>query len=138
MLVMYKRPPLLLLLLGVTACAPTESRLPTFPVTGSVAFADKKAAANATVVFHPTDPAISVRPRGKVAADGSFQLTSYDGNDGAPAGKYRVTVELWATVRQDEGPSNRLPEKFAKPETSGLEATVGTGPTTVEPIVLKR
>jgi hypothetical protein len=112
--------------------------LPTFPVTGSVAFADKKAVANATVVFHPTNPAVDIRPRGTVAADGTFQLTSYDGNDGAPAGKYRVTVELWTTARPDEGPTNRLPAKFAKPETSGLEATVGSGPTTVEPIVLKR
>lgn len=134
---------LLLLLLApgfgtLASCEPAEKRLPTYPVTGSVAFADKKPAANATVVFHPTDPAITVRPRGKVGADGSFQLTSYDGNDGAPAGKYRVTVELWLAGRPDEGPSNRLPEKFAKPESSGLEATVGTGPTTLDPFALKR
>jgi len=74
----------------LASCEPSEKRLPTFPVTGSVAFADKKPAANATVVFHPTDPTITVRPRGKMAADGSFQLTSYDGNDGAPAGKARA------------------------------------------------
>ena len=123
---------------GIASCQPTEQRLPTFPVTGSLVFADKRPVTNASVVFHPLDPAIPLRPRGKVAADGSFQLTSYDGNDGAPTGKYRVTVELWLAGRPDEGPSNRLPEKFAKPESSGLEATVGTGPTTIEPLVLKR
>lgn len=126
------------LLLGLTACEPREKRIPTVPVTGSVAFADQKPAANATVVFHPTDPAVDIRPRGTVATDGTFKLTSYDGHDGAPAGKYRVTVELWTTARQDDGPSNRLPAKFAKPETSGLEATIGPEATKLDPIVLKR
>jgi hypothetical protein len=125
--------------LVLASCNSSEpSRLPTVPVSGSVVFADKKPAVNAWVVFHPVDPAVTVRPRGKVVADGSFQLTTYDGLDGAPAGKYRVTVELWLAGRTDDGPSNRLPARYASPDTSGLEATVAADTATLTPFVVKR
>ena len=107
--------------LGVASCNKAEGRKPTFSVTGKVLLPDGKPAEHATVVFHPTNetsPDVP-RPRGKVAADGSFKLTTYDGDDGAPTGDYRVTVELWlSSGRGDEGPSNRLPEKYARPEKS--------------------
>ncbi len=127
--------------LGVASCGKAETRKPTFPVSGKVLLPDGKPAEHATVVFHPTNetgPDV-VKPRGKVAADGSFKLTTYDGHDGAPAGDYRVTVELWlSTGRGDEGPSNRLPEKYAKPEKSELTATVNAGQTELKTIQLKR
>ena len=70
--------------------------------------------------------------------DGTFTLTTYDAADGAPAGEYRVTVELWrSTGRGDEGPTNRLNPKYARPESSGLTATVSAGPTDLKPITLK-
>lgn len=130
-----------LLALGVASCGKDDGRKPTFPVTGKVLLPNGKPAEHATVVFHPvgdSDPA-AVRPRGKVGADGNFALTTYDGNDGAPAGEYRVTVELYlASARADEGPSNRLNPKYAKPESSGLSATVAAGPTVLKTIELKK
>ena len=130
-----------LLALGVTSCDQSNGREPTFPVTGKVLLPDGRPAAHATVVLHPVggpDPA-PVRPRGKVEADGTFKLTTYDGHDGAPAGEYRVTVELYlAGPRPDEGPSNRLNPRYAKAESSGLTATVGAGPTELAPIALKK
>lgn len=126
---------------GLASCSKADGRKPTFPVQGKVLMPDGKPAEHATVVFHPANesgPDV-VKPRGKVAADGSFQLTTYDGNDGAPAGEYRVTVELWlSTGRGDEGPTSRLPAKYANPESSGLSAAVNAGPTELKTFQLKR
>ena len=121
-------------------CRGNQSRKPTFAVTGKVTV-DGRPAEHATVVLHPVGGSgpEAVKPRGTVKTDGSFTLTTYDGDDGAPAGDYRVTVELWlAGVRSDDPPSNRLNVKFARTETSGLTATVLAGPTALETIALKR
>jgi hypothetical protein len=123
------------------SCGPADGRRPTFSVSGKVLLPDGKPAEHATVVFHPageSGPDV-VKPRGKVGPDGTFRLTTYDGHDGAPAGEYRVTVELWlSTGKGDEGPTSRLPAKYARPETSQLSATVNPGPTELQPIRLKR
>lgn len=126
-----------LLALGLSSCG--DGRKPTFPVTGKVVLGDKPVA-NATVVFHPAGGDTSEpRPRGTTRSDGTFRLTTYDGHDGAPAGEYRVTVELWlSSGRGDEGPTSRLPAKYARPETSGLVATVATGPNELRPFGIKR
>lgn len=124
------------------ALAGCGSKGPTlYPVKGKVVSADGKSLEHATVVFHPVvagDPSLS-KPRGKVGADGTFTLTTITTDDGAPAGEYKVTVELWlAGPRSDDPPANRLPPKYASPEQSGLTATVGTGPTDLQPLVVKR
>lgn len=132
---------LALVALGLASCGKADGRKPTFPVTGRVLLADGRPAEHATVVLHPvgdTGPDVA-KPRGKVAADGSFTLTTYDANDGAPAGEYRVTVERWlAGTRPDEGPSNRLSPIYASPEKSGLTATVTAGPTELKTIALRK
>lgn len=128
------------LALGVSSCGKSDGRKPTFAVTGKV-LDGTKPVANATVVFHPVgdaDPA-AVKPRGLTGADGTFTQTTYDGNDGAPAGGYKVTVEQWlAGKRADDGVSNKLPPKFGNPDSSGLTATVNAGPTELAPIILKK
>lgn len=112
-----------------------------YPVKGKVVGADGKPLEHATVVFHPvaaTDPNLS-KPRAKVAADGSFSLSTVGTDDGAPPGEYKVTVEQWlAGPRSDDPPANRLPTKYASPDQSGLTATVGSGPTELQPFVVKR
>lgn len=124
------------------ALAGCGSKGPTlYPVTGKVTSADGKPLANATVVFHPTGTADAnfVKPRGKTDADGKFSLTTTTTDDGAPSGEYRVTVEQWlAGARPDDPPANRLPATYAAPDKSGLTATVGTGPTDLQPFVVKR
>lgn len=108
------------------------------PVTGKVVGTDGKPLEHATVVFHPVGAvgADAVKPRGKVGADGAFTLITHTAGDGAPPGEYRVTVELWLSGKGDEPPANRLPEKFAKPDQSGLKATVGAGPTELTPFTV--
>lgn len=111
-----------------------------YPVTGKITGSDGKPLERATVVFHPvgTVGPNAVKPRGTVGADGTFTLTSHTSGDGAPAGEYRVTVELWSAGKGDDPPTNRLPAKFANPDSSGLTATVGDGPTELKPFVLPR
>ena len=108
---------------------------PLVPVKGQVLF-DGKPTPHALVVLHPLKGAgpDSVRPRGHVGADGSFQLTTHSPQDGAPPGEYAVTVEWWltqATKNSPEGsdlpPANRLPARYSRVETSGLRATITEG-----------
>ncbi len=77
-------------------------------------------------------------PTGTVDDAGTVRLSTFAQDDGAPAGEYKVTVEQWTTLRPDEGPANRLPAKYAKPETSGLTATVSDRPTDLPTLELKR
>jgi hypothetical protein len=105
----------------------TASRKPTYPVQGKVYF-EGSPVPQAYVAFTLIDPKETrpTRAEGVAEADGSFTLTTYRANDGAPAGDYTVTV-VWRRPFYDPagrvGP-NLLPEKYAKPDTSGLKATV--------------
>lgn len=124
--------------LTLTGCSQSK-KVPTFPVAGKVLIGGKPVA-HAIVVLHPDGAEQNAdRPRATTNADGSFTIQTTDGQEGAPAGRYRITVEQWlASARADEGPSNRLPAKYAKPESSGLTVTVVAGPNELQPIVLKK
>lgn len=120
------------------SCGSSTSRRPVFPTSGKILL-NGKPAENALVVFHPMNASDGeAKPRGKVGPDGTYKLTTYDTDDGAPAGEYRVTVELWLAGRGDEAPSNRLRPNLAKPESSGLMASVSSGANEIKTIELKR
>jgi hypothetical protein len=74
-----------------------------------------------------------------VGADGSFSLSTYDKDDGAPAGEYAVTIEWQKLVTKGQeaevGP-NVLPDRYGKPQTSPLKATVTDAPTDLPPLRL--
>jgi hypothetical protein len=124
-----------LILLCTASCA--GGRKPVVPVRGKVLFHGQPAA-GASIVFHPADkqdprPAY---PGAEVGPDGSFQLTTYRPNDGAPVGKYVVTV-IWLKV--DQGKVRQyspLPGRYSNPATSGLEATITQGSNELPPFQL--
>ena len=74
----------------------------TYAVTGKVVFRGKPCD-GALVVFHPTakgrenDP----KPVATVSEDGSYKLTTYEANDGAPEGDYNVTI-VWSEKAKDK------------------------------------
>lgn len=112
------------------------------PVKGQVSYKGKPAA-EAIVVFHRIGGDIegNQKPMAIAKADGTFDLTTFRQNDGAPPGEYAITVELRALTTGGEeavrnGP-NTLPAKYAKPESSGLRYTVAEGDNQVPPIDLK-
>jgi hypothetical protein len=96
----------------------------------------------AFVTLHPqSNASVDVpHPRASVAADGSFALTTYDGDDGAPAGEYVLTVQWYRPVKQGNdwvGGPNVLPKKYASPHTSDVRITVATGENRIKPIQLR-
>ncbi len=127
------------LLAGCGKTDPNQVRV--FPAKGRVQF-EGRAAPGAWIVLHPTrtDPQ-SPCPRGKVNQNGTFTLSTYHANDGAPSGDYTATVEWPTYVGSGEdvrvGP-NRLPPKYGNPRTSGLHVRVAEGSNQLPPIELRR
>ncbi|HEY2826680.1 MAG TPA: hypothetical protein VGJ04_03690, partial [Pirellulales bacterium] len=82
-----------------------------------------------------------VVPTAQVKPDGTFDLSSYAANDGAPPGEYKVTVQWHKTVKPAGGDPtlgpNLLPPQYRRPDTSPLTVVIAAGPNQLNPIVLK-
>jgi 3',5'-cyclic AMP phosphodiesterase CpdA len=107
------------------------NRKPTHPVRGKVFF-EGTPAANAQVVFYLISNAgknFTYAGDALVDADGSFTLTTYTANDGAPVGEYAVTITNRDPMWDEQGKPgpNRLPARYGRPQTSGLRAKVEEG-----------
>lgn len=132
-------------LVPIAGCS-DSGRVSVYPVHGQVMHQGRPAE-GAEVVFHAADPAAVSPdvpiPRGTVRSDGTFELTSYESGDGAPAGTYDVTV-IWRASTADPNAdpessgeeADRLRGRYANPDTSGLTATVLEGETRLEPFDL--
>ena len=114
-----------------------------YPVRGQVLYQDRPLA-EALVVFHPLDPAAADYPRPMAITDpqGHFELTTIQSRDGAPAGKYAITVEhrrarLIGEELVRDG-RNVLPLRFSKADSSPLSYTVVAGPNEVPPLRIPR
>ena len=88
-------------------------------------------------VNEPADPS-DPRPRAEVGADGSFAISTYGVEDGAPAGEYVVTVTWPGGVLPDgpEEPPDKLLGKFDNPKKSNLRAVVKEGVNELTPFEL--
>lgn len=117
-----------------------DGRKAVFPVRGKL-LVDHQPAPGAMIVLHPVNAAAqSERPFGKANSDGTFELTTYEGQDGAPAGEYVVTAEWQFSADKDApGPwPNALPPQFADPKRSELKVTIAPGPNDLQPLSLTR
>lgn len=127
------------LVLGLVSCRGADPNAPV-PVRGQVRYRDRPAE-GARVTFVPTgagDPA-APRPTAAVDADGTFRLTTKLSYDGAPPGRYAVTIVYPSPAKKvdDEnvGP-DLLRGKYANPKTTPLQAEVKAGPNELEPFRL--
>lgn len=127
--------------IGLFGCgSPRElrERREVVPVTGQIMFQGRPAA-GALVVLHPIGAGFERDwtagfPRGRAAEDGSFRLTTYEQDDGAPRGKY-VLIVSWSrswrpeavdgeSVSEERGGEDWLAGRFADPHISPLSCVV--------------
>lgn len=115
----------------------------TAPVTGVVRF-DGDPLAGATVSFQADGGGRSAT--GITDAQGRYQLSTFVRGDGAVPGSYKVIVLKYAPPEQasagqdgyeppqgpEPPPRHLLPPKYAAVKTSGLEATVASGPNAID------
>jgi hypothetical protein len=117
-----------------------KNRVAVHPVQGAIQFRGQPTE-GAFVSLHPKSAAAGVpTPRATVAKDGSFTVSTYDGNDGAPEGEYVVTVQWYKPVRQGNdlvGGPNVLPVKYASARTSDLKIRIAAGENRLQPIQLR-
>lgn len=115
------------------------SRVPTYPVSGSVHFEDGQPVPYAVIEFREEGSRLSARA--KLDKDGTFVLGTFKADDGAPAGDYRVIVVQHFDIplrandprrhgerfehAHESGDSIQVATEFADFSTSGLRATVG-------------
>jgi hypothetical protein len=133
----------LLSLAILTGCG--DGRLKVYPASGKV-LVKGQPAEGAKVIFYTQNadqkqPGIPI-PQGTVAADGTYSLTTYEPNDGAPAGSYAVTVVWNKVIVPDDDPESQverdqLDGRYATPEKSGLTATVEAKENELPPFELK-
>jgi hypothetical protein len=137
------------ILAAVLATGCGDGRVPTAPVSGSI-LVDGKPAVGAVIVLHPADDTVAaggekLRPMGHAAADGSFVLGTWESSDGAPAGRWKATVEWYAA---ENAPANADPEStdsavdrlggaYADSATTPLSVEVPSGGTQLAPFELK-
>jgi len=118
----------------LSGCTKSDSRPRRVPVSGLVHYKGQPVA-DATVLFEPvgSTPAAT----GKTDASGRYQLTTFDANDGAVPGEYKVMVRKVQVIpgSKPESASDDfagappdekwlLPTKYGHSESSGLSASV--------------
>jgi hypothetical protein len=113
-----------------------DSRPETFLVHGMVVYPDGKPLTEGTVEFEALDLKKPITASGEINEDGTFQLGTYEANDGAIAGKHRAAVianyEIGTGVeRPGLIPPPVLDPKFSDFTTSPLEFEVKASPNNI-------
>jgi hypothetical protein len=113
-------------------------------VSGKV-LVDGEPAQGAIVTLHPIDEVnanAKILPTGVVGLDGVFQLTTYKDGDGAPQGKYQVTISWTKTEKEldpesdERGEVLMIPTRYTVASKSGLTAEVSGSTTELKPFQL--
>ncbi len=130
---------LVLLSIGLMGCSSNgvqgKNQLPTLPVSG-VVHVDGKPVGPATLRFKSADASSPV-VAGSVAADGRFTLMTYRQNDGAPQGKYSVTLIPAVSSQNSTIPEvEPLPVEITKASSSLTLEFKGTGKQKVNPLMV--
>jgi hypothetical protein len=107
----------------------------THPASGHV-IVNGKPPTGALVHLYPAGERVDKRnstPWGKVQPDGTFNLTTYQPDDGAPVGEYFFTI-VWPEDSSKPSLFDRLGRKYAKPEQSKWRVSVLEGDNKLPPI----
>jgi len=112
--------------------------VPVNPVLGRLQVGTQNPA-GAQLVFHPVSGQLPDQavPRATTRQDGSFVLSTFGMEDGAPKGEYIVTVQ-WFRIGKDGAGPNVLPSRYARADLSPLRVTVHEGHNDLPPLVINR
>jgi hypothetical protein len=142
-------------LIATTGCG--KGRLDVSPVRGKVTY-NGHGVPNSTVIFFPVDAsderAAKMRPSADADGSGQFEIKTYVTGDGAPPGKYRVSIiapmgppptsskdrkadEVVATGGAAVNVPPAIVKKYANVDTAGIEVEVQEGQNDLEPFELK-
>ncbi len=98
-----------------------------YPVKGTVKYKDgTPMAAGGIIIFSSADPGVKVTAQGEILADGTFKVGTTAADDGAPAGRYLLSITLPPLPNPNRPPPGWPPihDKYSSKEKSGLEYTV--------------
>lgn len=96
---------LLASLAGLAAGCGRSGSLEVHSVKGVVKYNGKPMVGGGSILFLPTEGGSGKEASGIIAEDGTFQLSTYGSNDGAPAGEYKVVIRQ-TTVKEPDGGSD--------------------------------
>ncbi|MHC2066959.1 carboxypeptidase-like regulatory domain-containing protein [Bremerella sp. T1] len=107
-------------------------------VTGKITRTDGQAVTGGRITFTSQNPPVSASSR--IAPDGSYELSSVEPGDGAPAGRYQVTIVSKVSSAGGDDRSGRsiatskslVHEKYADLRTSELTAEVNPGANSID------
>lgn len=134
---------LIVTLCAAAGCQKSSTAPPVYPVSGSVRWQGQPAS-QVLVVFHPQSDSSPEgesplsRSYAKTNANGNFSLTTREPQDGAPAGKYAITL-IWPPSESEEVRSlqDKLGGRYANPHQSRLHFEVRPGANTVPTIEIQ-
>jgi hypothetical protein len=125
-LVLFRLRIVLAAALLLCGCGGTDTKPDLVTVEGTVLW-NGSPLEGAEVALHPDFPGPGWLPSGTTDTQGHFTIGTLEPGDGAPPGPYRATVVWRPTLdASGEGP-NRLPARYANPNTSGLEVAADNG-----------
>jgi hypothetical protein len=128
------------LCLAFCGCGSKPSGQPdVYPVCGTLIVAGRPAV-NAVVTLIPenTSSSFHYQPHAIVDKDGSFRLSTFVTHDGAPAGKYVVTV-VWPgpPINEDQDGPDQLRGRYSDPKRPAARVQITSETRQLEPILLK-
>ena len=128
-------------MLGMAAgCGDSANRVPLHPTSGKV-LVDGAPAKGVEVRFYRTDQLNDIdalRPFATTGEDGGFQVGAYEKGDGAPAGRYKVTL-FWTDRPPGSEPGpDVLGNQYTNAANSSLEVTISEGNNALTPFEVKK
>jgi hypothetical protein len=116
-------------------CGGKPGHVACYPAQGRVLVGEEPAAGVEILMLNAANPGNldAPQPYATSGADGTFELSTFDPGDGAPAGDYVVTLR-WPDGPPGPGlPPDRLGDAFTNPGKTPYKATVAAGAAKLDP-----
>lgn len=125
---------------ALAGCGKEEWQAETYPASGQITI-NGESPEGAVVTLYPVGEKIDTRgsnPWGIVQQDGTYLLSTYEQGDGAPVGKYAVTVRWPRDVTEmSAAMTDRLGGIYATKDRSQWEVTITDGENVLSPIEIE-